>query len=125
MKRRNFLTTAGITGIAVSSGLAATSSLLGLDAAWKLHPELSSDMVKQLDEFANELKLGLKEHEGDTRSISSIVSPKKILFANDSYGKYQVAYENQNGNFVEIMKDKKGTRTSIFTDKQQILKRKK
>ncbi len=115
MKRRNFLTATGVVGVGITSGIAATGQFLLAESPWRTFPGISDTMVTQLDDFASDLKIGLMQHDGNTVSIKKIVTPKSIIQKKDSRNGYQLVFENLNGKYIILTKDKKGSRVAIYT----------
>ena len=116
MKRRLFLTTTGLTGVGIGSGLAATGSMLFSNAPWRVFPNLSVKDIGHLDSFAKELATNYKSHNADLSLVKKVLAPSEIISKKESNSTYHLVYKNTSGKYVTIMK-KKGQVIASIHDK--------
>jgi hypothetical protein len=107
MKRRIFISTAGLAGTFISSGFASTSSLLTPTAPWHFNDELDGAFVEALDVFANQIK-GIQHDLHSNKLVRNLVTPKKVIsqdlnnkvFIYENFVSNQISISRKNGEIV-------------------------
>ncbi len=104
MKRRTFLTTTGVIGTAIGSGLASTLDLAISSTPWHYFSGLQTSEIQHIDDFAQRLRQYLTIHHADTRIVKNVVMPKAILYQKHADGNYCLIYQNINDKFIQLEK---------------------
>lgn len=120
MKRRNFLTTSGLVGVGLCSGIAASGQIIYSNKPWHVFPDLSADELKHFDHFANELNQNLSDTSADKGMIVKLVAPKSIISKKSGRNSYQIIYKNACNNFIRIEKKKGKMITCIYTERPKV-----
>ena len=112
MKRRFFIASAGVVGVGVSTGFAATSSLLTSSAPWHFVRDLDVEFTEPMDNFAKDLRYHLRDLSNCEKIVQSMVLPKKIISQDLSKG--LITYQNAASNFITISKQNEEVSISIY-----------
>ncbi|QMU65198.1 MAG: hypothetical protein GKR88_13450 [Flavobacteriaceae bacterium] len=100
MKRRSFLSTASLTGIALVASTPLT--LFGQSS-----PQLSAHEQSVLQKFKKELATNLKDKPGHEDLIYKLTTPSKIINRKEITDGFELTFKNQGYNYVKIS-NKKG-----------------
>ena len=113
MKRRSFIATTAVVGSCISTGFAATSSMLVSSSPWHFVKGLNQSFVESIDVFANEVRENFKGHFACNKLVSTLITPKKIISQDLKNGK--LVYQNAASNFVCIKKENNRVKVSILS----------
>ncbi len=109
MERRNFIALTGLFTLGASSGLAA----MPLGHKMKIPSNFTMEQYHHLMTVADETRLNL-QIKGKSSFIRMMLEPVKVISNTEIKNGYKVVYLTQNGNTIELYKDKKGAKTKFY-----------
>ena len=103
MKRRNFLSTAGITVAAGTTATGAVASSVFNNISSNLALQEFSDAAQEtLKTFKTDLHLNFENHPQKNQFVKQISSPVRIISKSKTGKNEFIIYKNTLGNFIKI-----------------------